>query len=137
MDGKREALTFRYTNWRGETAVRTATPISLRWGTTEWHPKPDWLLRAYDHEKRAEREFALADCQFALPAEPDEAVVERIGQALAKSCGHQWGCFCSEGLAECTCGDAMPERSDYPDETPSRESFRDLARAALAAMGRG
>jgi hypothetical protein len=49
-----------YTNWRGETAVRTITPKSIRFGATEWHPEPQWLLLADDAEK-GEREFALLD----------------------------------------------------------------------------
>ena len=59
------AIVFAYTNWRGELEDRTVTPISIRWGATEWHPEPGWLLRGYDHTKEAEREFALKDCGFA------------------------------------------------------------------------
>ena len=58
------AVYFTYTNWRGETTRRWATPLGLRWGSTEWHPRPGWLMRAFDHEKGAEREFALVECQF-------------------------------------------------------------------------
>lgn len=55
---------FVYTNYRGEVWVRTVTPIAIRFGSTEWHPTDQWLMRAYDHDKRAEREFALLDCGF-------------------------------------------------------------------------
>lgn len=58
------SVRFTYTNWRGETAERWATPLGVRWGATEWHPEPGWLLRAFDHDKGEEREFALADCNF-------------------------------------------------------------------------
>ena len=64
------SLTFTYTNWRGETAERWATPLSFRWGVSEWHPQPCWLMRAYDHEKGVEREFALQDCRFHPEAQP-------------------------------------------------------------------
>lgn len=58
------AVEFFYTNYKGETGKRWATPLGLRWGSTEWHPEPQWLMRAFDHDKGAEREFALTDCDF-------------------------------------------------------------------------
>lgn len=61
-----QAIRFRYTNWRGEVGERHATPISLRFGTSKWHRKAQWLMRAYDHDKGAEREFALLDCDFDM-----------------------------------------------------------------------
>jgi len=66
------SLCFKYTNYKGQTAMRWATPVTetpLRWGVTEWHPKPGWLLRAFDHDKGQEREFALEDCQFEPTAQ--------------------------------------------------------------------
>ena len=59
-----QAITFTYTNWRGETSIRKAIPMGMEWGSTEWHPEPGWLLNAYDLEKQAERQFALKDCDF-------------------------------------------------------------------------
>lgn len=59
-----KAVYFTYRNYRGEIANRCATPISLRWGTTKWHPEPGWLMLASDHDKGADREFALVDCDF-------------------------------------------------------------------------
>ncbi|MDR6952331.1 hypothetical protein J2X65_001686 [Ancylobacter sp. 3268] len=53
-------LTFTYRNWRGETDTRRALPLGIRFGSTEWHPEPEWLLRAFDIDRQAEREFALA-----------------------------------------------------------------------------
>ena len=55
------AYKFLYRNHRGEEALRRVVPMSIRFGATEWHPKDQWLLRAFDLEKRAEREFAMAD----------------------------------------------------------------------------
>lgn len=52
-----------YTNWRGETGWREIAPESIRFGSTEWHPEEQWLLRAFDTEKKAYREFALKDIQ--------------------------------------------------------------------------
>lgn len=54
-----------YRNWRGEVAPREVVPTHLHYGSTNWHPEPGWLLAAYDLEKMAHRDFALADCQFA------------------------------------------------------------------------
>lgn len=50
-----------YTNYRGETARRKIIPSSIWFGSTEYHPKAQWLLEAYDVEKGADRTFAIAD----------------------------------------------------------------------------
>lgn len=61
-------ITLTYTNWKGETAQRTIIPRRVWWGSTEWHPEPQWLLTAFDVGKEAERDFALKD--FGQPAQP-------------------------------------------------------------------
>jgi ADP-ribose pyrophosphatase YjhB (NUDIX family) len=48
-----------YTNHRGEIAVRRIFPIRIVFTSTEWHPTEQWLLRAYDFDRQAERRFAL------------------------------------------------------------------------------
>jgi predicted DNA-binding transcriptional regulator YafY len=55
-----------YTNWRGETAERTIEPIKIWFGSTDWHKEDQWLLRALDIDKQAERDFALKDIQAWL-----------------------------------------------------------------------
>lgn len=61
----RQPLDLIYTNYRGETARRRIVPTGqLRFGTSEWHRTPGWLLEARDADKDALREFALADCDF-------------------------------------------------------------------------
>lgn len=60
-------MTFGYTNWRGEYAVRQAVPLGIEWDSTDWHPEEGWLLRAWDAEKGAMRQFALEDCDFTVP----------------------------------------------------------------------
>lgn len=57
-------IKVRYRNHRGVVAVRTITPVRLRWGRTEYHPEPQWLLECYDHDRKAHRSYALADCDF-------------------------------------------------------------------------
>lgn len=61
-----EPVALTYTNYRGETAARRIIPRSIRFGSTEWHPEPQWLLLAFDIDKQADREFALKD--FGAPA---------------------------------------------------------------------
>jgi len=54
-------LELPYRNWRGETSMRRLHPIGVTFAATEWHPEPQWLLEAYDLDKKAERTFALKD----------------------------------------------------------------------------
>ncbi|WP_210246253.1 hypothetical protein [Aureimonas fodinaquatilis] len=72
-----QAVTLTYTNWRGETDARSIVPITVWFGSTDWHPEPQWLLKAFDVAKEAERDFALKD--FGHPAPVD---AERIRIAL-------------------------------------------------------
>lgn len=67
-DPESRPVTLTYTNWKGETAQRTIIPRRVWWGSTEWHPEPQWLLTAFDVGKEAERDFALKD--FDQPAQP-------------------------------------------------------------------
>lgn len=75
-----EPVALTYTNWRGETAVRTLTPLYVWFGATEWHPDPQWLLHAIDAEK-GPRDFALKD--FGAPA----ALAEFANECLNASWG--------------------------------------------------
>ncbi len=52
-------LTFWYRNYRGEEGPRRVRPLGLRYGTSQWHKEPQWLMIAIDLEKNAEREFAM------------------------------------------------------------------------------
>ena len=56
-----EQLTVSYTNYRGETANRIIKPMSIYYGSTEWHKEPQWLVNVWDVEKQAARTFALKD----------------------------------------------------------------------------
>lgn len=55
-----EHVVIDYTNHRGERAPRTIRPIGLRFGSSDWRQKPQWLLAAVDVEKQEPREFAMA-----------------------------------------------------------------------------
>lgn len=54
-------IIVKYTNWKGETANRTIIPHKVWFGSTEYHKEPQWLVYAFDSEKRAYRDFALSD----------------------------------------------------------------------------
>ena len=70
FDPSRETKPIRilYTNWRGETSVRRIVPWNsaggnkaMWFGTTDWHPGPQWFVSAYDLDKEDFRDFAQAD----------------------------------------------------------------------------
>lgn len=67
MVEKASAIDMEYTNWRGETTVRSVVPKRIWFGTTEWHPEPGWLLDAFDLDKQQVRSFALQDANFTIP----------------------------------------------------------------------
>jgi predicted DNA-binding transcriptional regulator YafY len=48
-----------YTNWKGERRMRRIRPGQMYWGTSDYHPEPQWLLQAWDCEKREFRTFAM------------------------------------------------------------------------------
>lgn len=50
-----------YKNHRGETGKRQIIPECLWLGTTEWHPRRQWLLDAWDVGKQDRRSFALSE----------------------------------------------------------------------------
>lgn len=50
-----------YKNWKGETRERTVQPIEIWFGHTDYHQEDQWLLKAYDLEKKDYRDFALKD----------------------------------------------------------------------------
>lgn len=104
VDGKiAPPVEIGYTNYRGEFAVRCIVPVSFWYGSTDWHPEPQWLVKAWDADKGAERDFAFKD--FSPPASPSkpeepapvtvpepQAVAWRIDtddqvELLAKECG--------------------------------------------------
>lgn len=85
------AVSVRYKNWRGEVADRDVTPLDFRWGSTEWHPEPGWIMRAFDHGKGEEREFSLADCDFLGLSSREAVLAEAAKAALSKQGGKTMG----------------------------------------------
>lgn len=58
---KEKTVKLLYTNYRGETNIRTIIPKKIWFGGTDWHPEEQWLLDAYDIDKKADRTFAMKD----------------------------------------------------------------------------
>ena len=77
-----QPVTLTYTNWRGETAERTITPKRIWFGSTDWHPEPQWLLTAFDAEKQANRDFALKDFGQAPPPAAQDDACRKCGGAM-------------------------------------------------------
>lgn len=67
------AVPVRYTNYRGETRIRMVIPENIRWGSTKWHPQPQYLISCIDTQKGKRRELALMDCDFNVNEEPTDA----------------------------------------------------------------
>lgn len=49
-----------YENYKDERALRRVEPRGLRFGTSPWHPEPQWLLDVFDLDKGVERTFAMS-----------------------------------------------------------------------------
>jgi hypothetical protein len=56
-----EIIIVDYTNYEGKRGVRRIRPLSIIWGSNEWHREDQWLLLARDIDKNADRTFALKD----------------------------------------------------------------------------
>jgi hypothetical protein len=52
-----------YRNWKGEVAWRRIVPLSISFESSQWHPVPQWIMRALDIDREAERSFAIVDIQ--------------------------------------------------------------------------
>jgi hypothetical protein len=77
-------LTFKYKNWKGEISDRKVLPITVWFGSTEYHKEPQLFLKAFDVDKQVERDFALKDIQYyelsELHSEKILPVKERISE---------------------------------------------------------
>ena len=62
-------ITFDYMNWRGKLEARTVAPTDVWFGSTEWHPEPQWFMNAVDIEKNVMRDFAMRDMKEVRYAE--------------------------------------------------------------------
>lgn len=71
-------------NWRGVVSLRriSATGVTVWHGATSWHPTPGPLLRAFDLDKQAWRDFALEDCAFLFTERPNLSGPQDAPEAL-------------------------------------------------------
>jgi len=58
-----QSVKILYTSWKGETRWRQVKPKSIYFGATQYHPDPQWLMKALDLEKNKVRDFAMHDIQ--------------------------------------------------------------------------
>lgn len=72
--GTTRVVSFDYTNYRGEKSRRNVSPVSMRFGSSEYHKEDQFLLLAFDRDKGEFREFAIKDMTNVLP---DEFLNER------------------------------------------------------------
>ena len=54
-----QAVAMLYTNYRGVREQRVVLPLSIFFGTSEYHSEPQWLMQAYDFNREALRSFAM------------------------------------------------------------------------------
>ncbi len=62
-----ETVAIVYTNYKGVKAARVINPVKLWYGKTEYHPVRQWLLEAWDVEKKAKRNFATCHIESWRP----------------------------------------------------------------------
>lgn len=55
-----DIATVSYRNHRGEVADRLIRPIRVWFGSTAYHPEPQWHLEVFDLGKQATRDYAMA-----------------------------------------------------------------------------
>lgn len=58
-DGINRNVKIVYVNHRGETGVRSIIPLEIVFRATEYHPEEQWLLVAYDLDRKGQRQFAF------------------------------------------------------------------------------
>ncbi len=64
-------VSFMYKNYQGETSERKVLPMSLWFGLSSFYSGRQWFLKCWDLEKKAERDFALANITWTGKDEPD------------------------------------------------------------------
>ena len=132
-----QPVTLTYTNWRGETAERTITPKRIWFGSTDWHPEPQWLLTAFDAEKQADRDFALKDFgQAPPPAAPTDntALVEAAYHAGIDAAANRYRVCASPDVWDYfyTAYNAMLDLKTFP--MPAALASREAQQPAGEAM---
>jgi predicted DNA-binding transcriptional regulator YafY len=76
-------LQFTYVNYKNETGIRKVEPNYIYYGFSIHHPEYQWLLNAYDLEKKDFRDFAVKDICGKIEVlggtqEEDKPLVQQI-----------------------------------------------------------
>ena len=58
---EKKEISIIYTNYKGKTALRKIVPKEIIFSSNEWHKEEQWLLIAFDINKKADRTFAMKD----------------------------------------------------------------------------
>jgi predicted DNA-binding transcriptional regulator YafY len=77
-ESRARVVTIEYTNHRGDRLTRRIIPERVWFGATDWHPEPQWLLDAYDFDRRVDRSFAMRDIS-SFAADGGSGVSNRQG----------------------------------------------------------
>lgn len=56
-----DRIEFSYKNQKGEHAKRAAVVKDIAFAYVEWHEGKQWIMTAFDLDKRADRYFAMRD----------------------------------------------------------------------------
>lgn len=54
-------IEFDYVNWKGIKGQRKVEVRKFYYGSTDFHPEEQWLIEAWDYDKKAYRIFAAKD----------------------------------------------------------------------------
>lgn len=79
-----DTVTIDYTNHRGERAMRRIVPIRIFISSTEWHPETQWLLSAWDADRRADRAFAMANIH-SWGSKIDESLAHQLRLSMERN----------------------------------------------------
>jgi predicted DNA-binding transcriptional regulator YafY len=60
-------VTFWYNNWKGKSSSRHVIPGRIFYGSTPYHPEPQWLMECWDLAKKETRTFSLKDISSWSP----------------------------------------------------------------------
>lgn len=61
------AVQMFYINWKGVPKVVTVKPRKWFFGSTQWHPTPQYLMEAWDVEKGEMRVYAMEGIKGWMP----------------------------------------------------------------------
>lgn len=102
-------MNFIYKNHKGEVGERRVLPSLFYFGSTQWHPVSQWLLRGFDLDRNQMREFAFKDIVMDLSeAKPFAYVCDGCGTFTLDPTLQMEGYKQSGHIACC------PERRMYP-----------------------